>query len=396
MDVHLVIVDFSKHQKGFSVQRCEAAVRGFLTREFGAAVPFQFYAPPWVAQYLSSPQHVQVARGVPDVIQLIKEHIAQVGREHPNAPCVLVASYNFYVRRDAMAAGVANGVSVGTIQLADYANEFFPQRAQIEWTGTEATGAPAKVAVSPDQWRAPFPARAIENRYTVPPIPAAAPQANDNVNQPPPIMQSEPTPASAVENPTPAEPEKYQRSRQMRASVQKARLFTEKPTRDLLFKTVKPIVSRQRLQLSALRRTLAEESFAASGYSDSDKLKWDAQVYFFCRLLVFSGSLQGAAGALSHGAAADGTEVHEISPTVEDDAEAYLIEYIIRDLGNVTEFEHCPLAHAILRQFDSAAEMGALKDRVAFLISRIADRVSLDESGTYIHRVTKSSLRAVK
>ena len=119
-------------------------------------------------------------------------------------------------------------------------------------------------------------------------------------------------------------------------------------------------------------------------------------MYFFCRLLVFSGSLQGPAGPLAHSAAADGTEVVEISPTVEDDAEAYLIEYIIRDLGNVTEFEHSPLAHAVLRQFDTGADMGALKDRVAFLISRIAERVSLDESGTYIHRATKTPLRAVK
>src|SRR5260370_18327234 len=78
MDVHLIIVDFTKHQKGFSVQRCEAAVRASLTREFGRAVPFLFYAPPWVAQYLSSSQQVQLARGVPAVIQLMTDRIVRL------------------------------------------------------------------------------------------------------------------------------------------------------------------------------------------------------------------------------------------------------------------------------------------------------------------------------
>ena len=391
MDVHLIIVDFTKHQKGFSVQRCEAAVRGSLTREFGPAVPFLFYAPPWVAQYLSSPQQVQLARGVPDVIQLVTDRIARLGREHTNAaPRVLVASYNFYARRAAREAGASNGVAVGTIQLADYANGFFPQRAVIEWSGAETSSLGTTVAVTPDERRGYYQDRGIENQYAVP-----APPANDNVNQPPPVTPAELIPAAAADDkPGLAEPEKYPRSRQMRASVQKAKLFNEKPIRDLLFKTVTQIVTRERLQLSALRRTLAEESFAHSDFSD--KMKWAAQVYFFCRLLVFSGTLQGSSGPLSHGAAADGTEVQEISSTVEDDAEAYLIEHIIRDLGNVTEFEHCPLAHAILRQFDSTTDMGVLKDRVAFLISKISDRVTLDESGAYIHRVSKPSLRAVK
>ena len=389
MDVQLIIVDFTKHQKGFSVQRCEAAVRSFLTREFGPAVPFLFYAPPWVAQYLSSPQQVQGARSVPDVIQLMTDRIARLGREHTSgAPRVLVASYNFYARRAARDAGSSNGVAVGTIQLADYANGFSPQRAEIEWSGSEGSGSPTMTA---DERRGQFADRAVENRYAPP-----APTATENVSQPA-ITPPETTPASAANDKsgTLAEPEKYPRSRMMRASVQKAKLFNEKPIRDLLFKSVKQIVTRGRLQLSALRRTLAEESFPASGFTD--KLKWDAQIYFFCRLLVFSGTLQGPGGPLSHGAAADGTEVHEISPTVEDDAEAYLIEYIIRDVGNVTEFEHSPLAHAILRRFDPTMDMGALKDRVAFLISKISDRVTLDESGTYVHRVSKPSLlRAVK
>lgn len=154
-------------------------------------------------------------------------------------------------------------------------------------------------------------------------------------------------------------------------------------------------MNRNPLQFSTLRRMLAEETFAESSYAD--RQKWDAQVYFFCRLLVLSGTLRGPAGVLTYGAGTDGTEVSEISESVMDDAEAYIIEYIIRDLGNVTEFEHVPMAHAVLREFDSAIDLGAQKDRVALLIAEIADRVTLDESGVYVHRAAKSvALRAVK
>ena len=308
MDVHLIIVDFTKHQKGFSVQRCEAAVRASLTREFGRAVPFLFYAPPWVAQYLSSSQQVQLARGVPDVIQLMTDRIVRLGRDHTNgAPRVLVASYNFYVRRAARQAGAANGVAVGAIQLADYANNLIPQRAEIEWSGSESSGASA-IPVPADDRRGQFPDRAPETRFARP-----APAVDENVNRAAPVTSPEAIPALASDaKPASTEPEKYPRSRMMRTSVQKARLFNEKPNRDLLFKIVKPIVTRERLQLLALRRTLAEELFPASEFSD--KLKRDAQVYFLCRLLVFSGTLQGPGGPLFHGAAADGTEVQEDQP----------------------------------------------------------------------------------
>lgn len=490
MDVHLIVVDLTKHEKGFSVQRCETAVRTSLTREFGNSVPFFFYATPWVAQYLSSPQQTQLARGVPEVIKALTERIIRIGRERGNsAPRILVASYNFYVRRDARQVGRQHGVAVGTLQLADYANGSYPRNAEIEWSdidGTNVSQPPdeRRYYSEPTDNRYPPPARPVNvspppaepRRYYSEPtdnrsVPAARPA---NVNHPqteprryytetadnrdtsampenvtlpqaesrryysepadgrdtsavpenvappqpdpqrhysepadnryPPALPVNVNPADRLQEAVPTvaaksetiEPEKYPRSREMRTSVQKAKLFNEKPIRDLLFKTVKGIVGReQHLQLSALRRILADESFTESQFSD--KVKWDGQVYFFCRLLLFSGTFVDARGdALSHGASADGTEVHDIRTTLEDDAEAYLIEYIIRDLGNVTEFEHTPLAHAVLRQFDTALEMGKLKDRVAFLISKVSERLTLDESGVYVHRVAKPSLRAVK
>src|ERR1700683_1342652 len=109
MDVHLVIADFSMHQKGFSVQRWEAAVRESLPREFGAAIPFLFYAPTWVAQYIPSHHHIEIAGGGYDVARLVKERILRVRADHPNGARVIVASYNHYVRVAALDAGKLNG-----------------------------------------------------------------------------------------------------------------------------------------------------------------------------------------------------------------------------------------------------------------------------------------------
>src|SRR5579863_4377288 len=142
MDVHLVIVDFSMHQRGFSVQRCDTAVRESLTHEFGNALPFVIYAPHWVAQYLAPGQEIKVAAGGYEVARLVADRIRRVRVEHPTgAVRVLVASYNFHVRAAALDAGKAHGVTVGSIKLADYANNRFgAPNAPVEWSDAHNLG----------------------------------------------------------------------------------------------------------------------------------------------------------------------------------------------------------------------------------------------------------------
>jgi len=368
------------HQKGFSVQRCDTAVRESLAREFGNALPFVFYAPGWVAQYLAPNPETHIAAGGYEVARLVAERIKRVRIEHPTGELrVLVVSYNYHVRAAAFDAGKANGVMIGGIKLADYANSRFggTPSAQIEWSDAHnvnqsqsAAATPTALNVSRNEVTAiPQP---IEVKATL----QASSPSNDNTG-------------------SEAAPDPYKRSRDMRALLHRAKIFNEKPIRDLLFKEVKPIVDDEPLQLSKFRRALAADSFSISGFTDRGK--WDTQVYFFVRLLLLSGTLLGSNGPLVHGAGSDGLEVVKLSPTLQDDAEAYLVEHVIRELGNVTEFEHCPLAHAVFRCFSDDVDIFDLKDRVAFLISKFADRLSLSETGTYIHKdvVRQTTLRAV-
>jgi NhaP-type Na+/H+ or K+/H+ antiporter len=60
-----------------------------------------------------------------------------------------------------------------------------------------------------------------------------------------------------------------------------------------------------------------------------------------------------------------------------DVTEAFLLEFIIRRLGDVTTRDHTALAHALFRQFDPRVSRDELEDRVVILLARLADHVVL-------------------
>ncbi len=58
-------------------------------------------------------------------------------------------------------------------------------------------------------------------------------------------------------------------------------------------------------------------------------------------------------------------------------SEAFLLEFLIRRLGDVTTRDHTALAHALFRQFDPRVRRGDLEDRVVILLARLSDRIAL-------------------
>jgi hypothetical protein len=75
--------------------------------------------------------------------------------------------------------------------------------------------------------------------------------------------------------------------------------------------------------------------------------------------------------------AAQAAVVGSLSDDFEDRAEAFLLEFIIQKLGNVTTGDHRALAHTLFRQFDARVAIEALEDRVVILLARLRDRVVL-------------------
>ena len=77
--------------------------------------------------------------------------------------------------------------------------------------------------------------------------------------------------------------------------------------------------------------------------------------------------------------------VGELTPDFADVSEAFLIEFLIDRLGDVTPGDHRAIAHALFRQFDSRVPLDSLEDRVAILLAQLADRITLSR-GIYSHR----------
>ncbi|MEO7142486.1 MAG: hypothetical protein ABI165_03185 [Bryobacteraceae bacterium] len=97
-------------------------------------------------------------------------------------------------------------------------------------------------------------------------------------------------------------------------------------------------------------------------------------------LLTYNGS------PVPVGIAAQATPVVGLKEGYRDLTEGYLIEFLIRKLGDVTTRDHRSLAHALFRQFDPSISMDQFEDRVAVLMATLAARIVLNEVGAYAVR----------
>jgi hypothetical protein len=165
-------------------------------------------------------------------------------------------------------------------------------------------------------------------------------------------------------------------------------LYSEKRARDLLFQAIQSTLSDTgpliltRLTREGANRARQEAENVGYEFTNSETVS-KAVV----RSMLFAGVLLGKEGdPIPPGIAAWGTEVAALEAEFEDITEAYLLEFLIRKLGDVTTRDHTPLAHALFRQFDRSVPIEDLKDRVLVLLARLADRVVLREDGGYAVR----------
>lgn len=180
------------------------------------------------------------------------------------------------------------------------------------------------------------------------------------------------------------------RSGQMIDCLRQNFLYSEKRARDLLFGASESLVRGSNgviLILCRLTReaaSLAQRDAAAIGFEFSN---WDVASNAVIRAMLNAGVLLGRDGApVSNGIAAQATPICGLEEDYRDRTEAYLIELLIRKLGNVTTRDHRAVAHALFRQFDRSIPMDYFEDRVAMLMATLADRIVLNEVGAYAVR----------
>lgn len=179
----------------------------------------------------------------------------------------------------------------------------------------------------------------------------------------------------------PASP-RFARSGQMVNCLRQELLYTEKRARDFLFATVARMVADSppgtlivaRLTRETIARARLEAEHAGFQFSN-----WHTAAKALIKALLCSGSLLDPSGqTIPNGVTAHATPVGSLRDDYVDRTEAFLLEVLLQRLGDVTVHDHTALAHALFRQFDPNIPMHDLEDRVAILLARLADRVTMD------------------
>jgi hypothetical protein len=174
---------------------------------------------------------------------------------------------------------------------------------------------------------------------------------------------------------------RFARSRQMRDCLRSELLYSDKRPRDLLFNAVEDILQHGNpgpMMLSRLTREAASRARLDAERAGFDFQHWDTAAKAVLNAMLMAGVLQSADGTLIlPGVAAHATVVAALRPDYRDATEAFLLEFLIRRLGDVSTRDHTALAHALFRQFDPTVLIEDLEDRVVILMARLAGRIEL-------------------
>lgn len=180
-----------------------------------------------------------------------------------------------------------------------------------------------------------------------------------------------------------------QRSGQMVKCLRENFLYSEKRARDILFIAIEKVLARSSDTPQMLCSLTREAAKAAR--RDAEVMRFEFSNWDITSKAVISAML-GARVFISFdgspvplGVGAQATQIAGLKRDYQNLTEAYLIEFLIRKLGDVTSRDHKALAHALFRQFDTSVSMDYFEDRVAMLMATLAGRVDLTEVGTYAH-----------
>jgi hypothetical protein len=166
-------------------------------------------------------------------------------------------------------------------------------------------------------------------------------------------------------------------------------LYSEKRARDMVFRAIEDILEQngtgaRYLIVSRLTREAANNARREAERSGFEFSNWDTACRAVINAMLAAGVLLTENGAgIPAGIAALGTRSSGLKDGYRDLTEAYLLEFLIRTLGDVSTRDHKALAHALFRQFDRSIPMEDFEDRVAILLAMLDGRVTLRENGTY-------------
>ena len=190
----------------------------------------------------------------------------------------------------------------------------------------------------------------------------------------------------------------YGRSAQMAAVLREDFLYSEKRARDCVFAAAEKTLSNAKeppTLATLIRSTLLAARLEAARIR-YDLLNSEIVTRAVFNAMVRAGVLLGAGGQpIAMGIGSHAARVSLLRHSFRDDTERFLLEYLIRTLGDVGTRDHLALAHALFRQFDIAVPMTDLEDRVVTLLDTMSDRIELRGGRTYAMRLERAWIETV-
>jgi len=172
----------------------------------------------------------------------------------------------------------------------------------------------------------------------------------------------------------------------MVSALRQAFLYSEKRARDILFREMEGVVGENPPPtVSRLTREAALRGREQARRITYDLANWNTAAKATVNAMLGAGALLASESRpIPLTVAAQATPVVALADGYQDLTEAYLLEFLIHKLGDVTSRDHIALAHALFRQFDPAVSIEDLEDRVAILLATLSDRVMIAPGGTYM------------
>jgi hypothetical protein len=179
-----------------------------------------------------------------------------------------------------------------------------------------------------------------------------------------------------------------QRTDQMIQCLKQRRIYSPKTIRDYVFSALREATDQSSLiplSASQLNRQVCSNA--------ESKAKGDGVVYDYwyaasdalLEMMLGAGVLlDGEKRPIRPGLQARGTKVHNVAPNFEDCCEMFLLEHLIKTLGDVSLRDRTALAHALFKVDPKQKSIFDMQDRVDELLVKLQDRVSERSDGIFV------------
>jgi hypothetical protein len=314
---------------------------------------------------------------LPEAIELTKKVLAERGYDSPQRPLKQLFLRRLLSDRDARAR--KNPYDPASVSLISY---IVSEGLSRGWLGRSRrdnrTGTEQIWLIRTDASRGAEPT-AISNP------PAAYPPGILNTVEPA-RATSEPTESIT---PSPAVEKGHGRTTQMQQCLKNRYIYSPKLIWNYIFSTLHSQSNKLCTNPVTVSQLLREARIKAEQVATSEGVKfdfWPSASDGVLENLVAAGALLDAQGtSIKPGPHARGTKVYGLQTDFEDCCEAYLLEYLITALGDVTwPRDRTAIAHALFKVGPSRKEVYELQERVDELLVRLRDRVIEKEGGKLV------------